>query len=118
MYQKFIAIGRTTSNFRLKYISDGTAVANFDLAINKLNKDAIFIPCVVWGDRAKDYTNRIGKGSLIFIEGEWKPYEYHSKESDTKITYWQVEINQCRVLERREVTSDKEDKNEETVEAS
>ncbi len=74
MYQNITFIGRTTSNARLNFTSKGTPVANFDLAINRSGNPtkADFIPCVVWKEKAKEFTDKFGKGSLILLEGEFR----------------------------------------------
>lgn len=73
MYQKYIALGRTTDDFKMRFTTDGTPVANFQLAINRgSNGKADFIPCVIWEEKAKKHTSTIGKGSMILVEGEWR----------------------------------------------
>lgn len=73
-YQKFIAVGRTTSNMKFKFLPNGQAVANFDLAINRPSENGKtdYIPCVVWGEGAKEFNNHLGKGSLILVDGEFR----------------------------------------------
>ncbi|MBU8732502.1 single-stranded DNA-binding protein [Cytobacillus oceanisediminis] len=72
MHQTVTLVGRTTSNARLNYSYDEVPVANFDLAINRKGNPtkADFIPCVIWGDKAKMFSNKFGKGSLVLLEGE------------------------------------------------
>lgn len=71
-YQKVVALGRTTSNMKFKFLPNGTAVANFDLAVNRQGENAKtdYIPCVVWGEVAKNFNDHVGKGSLILVEGQ------------------------------------------------
>lgn len=74
MMQNVSFIGRTTTNARLNFTASKTAVANFDLAINRKNNksQADFIPCVIWGDKAKEFVDTYGKGSQVYIKGEFR----------------------------------------------
>lgn len=73
MTQQIFISGRTTKDLKLNFTTTGTAVANFNLAVNRKNgNEADFIPCVIWGDQAKTHAEKIGKGSLIGVKGEFR----------------------------------------------
>lgn len=93
MYQNCVFVGRTTKNADLFFTASGTAVCNFNLAINRINStQADFIPCVLWGDKAKAFVNSIGKGTLILIDGEFRTTQYENenkkKQSELKFEVW------------------------------
>uniref|UniRef100_UPI001563F429 single-stranded DNA-binding protein n=1 Tax=Aeromonas sp. Ne-1 TaxID=1675689 RepID=UPI001563F429 len=47
MYQSCVFVGRTTKNAKIFITESGTAVCNFNIAINRKNSSqADFIPCV------------------------------------------------------------------------
>lgn len=102
MYQMYTVLGRTTSNFRINFIDNGTPVANFSLAVNRPNGKADFIPCVVWNERAKKLTNEIGKGSLLLVTGELRTYKRKGENGES--SYLQLEVDTCKVIDRKEVT--------------
>ena len=70
---KVVLIGRLTKDAELRFApGTGNAVANFTLAVDKFNKqtgqkEADFIPCVVWGKQAEALANYTSKGSQIAI---------------------------------------------------
>lgn len=105
MYQKYVAVGRTTSNLRLRYTSSGIAVANFTLAINQKNGKANFIPCVAWEEKAKAYADNIGKGSLILVEGEFNSYEREKEDGKTEYSL-QLSVQNVKFLDLKKIGND------------
>lgn len=69
-------IGRTKSDMDFKFIGSAVPVANFDLAVEVENengkKRVDFIPCVLWNEDAKHANDNIGKGTELYIEGEFR----------------------------------------------
>ena len=82
---KVFLIGRLTGDPELKYTPNGTAVANFTIAVdrpytNKQGKrEADFIRIVAWRKLAEVCTNNLGKGRLVAVSGriETRSYEAH-----------------------------------------
>lgn len=82
-FQKVLLCGRLHNDPKLKFTHDGVAVCNFGLVIKQKNKrDSNFIPCVVWGDRAKALVNHMKKGALLLCDGEFK--SFYDKKSNRK----------------------------------
>ncbi|MEB6550192.1 single-stranded DNA-binding protein [Heyndrickxia sporothermodurans] len=100
-YQSITLIGRTTSKANLRFITDGKAVANFILAINRdgSSNNADFIPCVIWEDKAKNFTNKFGKGSLVLIEGKLRSTQIQLEEGGTK-NELQFEVHSFKQMEK------------------
>ena len=75
---KVMLIGNLTKDPELKYIPNGTAVVNINLAMNRTWKDKVsgekkedvcFAKVVVWGRRAEVCSEYLKKGNPVFIEG-------------------------------------------------
>lgn len=83
MYQKLIFVGRLTADPEMRYLPSGTAVTNFNLAVDddytndqgvKVER-AIFIRVSTFGKVAENVNQYMKKGSPVLIEGtlngEW-----------------------------------------------
>lgn len=77
MLNRIIIIGRLTRDPELRYIANGTAVANFTLAVEKNFKnketgerDVDFIKVTVWQKLAENCAKYLKKGSIAAAEGE------------------------------------------------
>ncbi|MCB0383783.1 MAG: single-stranded DNA-binding protein [Bdellovibrionales bacterium] len=77
---RVLLIGRLTRDPELRYTPNGSAVADFGLAVNKNWKDkdgqkqeeVCFIDIVVWGKSAENCHKYLDKGRMAFIEGRLK----------------------------------------------
>lgn len=82
-------IGRMTKDPVLKYTSNGQPVASFNLAVNRPFKtndgqqDADFIPCVIWGNKAKNTHTYCSKGSLVGVTGRLQSRTYENAHGQT-----------------------------------
>lgn len=80
-------IGRMTKDPVLKYTANGQPVASFNLAVNRPFKtndgkqDADFIPCVIWGNKAKNAHRYCSKGSLVGVTGRLQSRSYDNSYS-------------------------------------
>ncbi|HHY05606.1 MAG TPA: single-stranded DNA-binding protein [Clostridia bacterium] len=107
MLNRAILIGRLTKDPELRYTPNGVAVASFTLAVNRpwLNqqgeREADFLPIVVWRKQAESCANYIGKGSLVAVEGRIQVRTYDTKDGQRR---WVTEVvaDSVRFLERRE----------------
>jgi single-strand DNA-binding protein len=107
MLNRAILIGRLTKDPELRYTPNGVAVASFTLAVNRswLNqqgeREADFIPIVVWRKQAENCANYIGKGSLVAVEGRIQVRTYDAKDGQRR---WVTEIiaDNVRFLDKRE----------------
>lgn len=83
---KVVLIGRLTKEPELRYTpGSGAAVTNFTLAVDKYNKstgqkEADFIPIVVWGKTAESCANYLSKGSQCAISGRIQTRSYDAKD--------------------------------------
>lgn len=83
---KVVLIGRLTKDPELRFTpGTGNAVASLTLAVDRYNsktgqKEADFIPIVVWGKPAESATNYLSKGSQCAISGRIQTRSYDAKD--------------------------------------
>ena len=83
-YNRVILAGRLTRDPELKYLADGTAVTNIDLAVNKIwfdknkqkKESTVFVRCSVWSKQAETVCQYLKKGSGCLVEGELQAEEW------------------------------------------
>lgn len=78
-------IGRLARDPELRYTPNGTAVANFTIAVNRPfakegDQQADFINCVVWRRLAETLANYQRKGNQIAVEGRIQTRSYENQE--------------------------------------
>lgn len=74
MLNRVVLIGRLANDPELKYTPSGIAVANFTLAVNRMpnaqgEREADFVPIVVWRQSAEFAANYLTKGRLVAVDG-------------------------------------------------
>ncbi len=83
---KVTLIGRLTKEPELKYTPGaGTAVLTITLAVDRRfnkegQKEADFIPVVIWGKQAESTAQYVSKGKLIAIAGRIQTRNYDHKD--------------------------------------
>ena len=106
MLNRVILIGRLTRDPELRYTPSGMAVASFTLAVDRSRpnaqgeREADFIPIVVWQKQAENCANFLGKGSLIAVDGRMQVRNYDGKDG---VRRWMTEVvaENVRFLDRR-----------------
>lgn len=99
-----VLIGRWTKDLELKFLpGNGTAVATGTLAIDRKfskdgQKEADFIPIVIYGKQAENAANYSGKGKLCGIKGRIQTRSYDSKDG-TKRYVTEVVTDEVQFLE-------------------
>jgi single-strand DNA-binding protein len=93
---KVILIGRLTKDPELRYTpANGVAVATFTLAVNRPfanqqgEREADFIPVVVWRKQAENCANYLNKGSQAAVEGRIQVRSYEDREGQRR---WVTEV--------------------------
>lgn len=103
-----VLIGRLTRDPDLKYLSDGTAVTSFNLAVNRSftnqegKREADFINCVIWRKKAEKFAEFLHKGSLVAIVGRNQTRSYED-EKGVKRYITEVVCSEFQVLESKEI---------------
>lgn len=83
---KVVLIGRLTKDPELRFTpGSGKAVASFTLAVDRRfsssgQKEADFIPIVVWGKQAEATANYMSKGKLMGVSGRIQTRSYEAKD--------------------------------------
>lgn len=83
---KTVLIGRLTKDPELKYTpGNGTAVTTITLAVDRRftkdnQKEADFIPVVIWGKSAEATAQHMKKGLLMGVFGRIQTRSYEAKE--------------------------------------
>ena len=101
---KVTLIGRLTKDPELKYAAGtGTAVANLTLAVDRRNtkdgqKEADFIPVVIWGKQAEATATYVSKGKLFGVAGRIQVRSYDAKDG-TKRYVTEVIAEEVQFLE-------------------
>ena len=87
---KVVLIGRLTKDPELKFTpGNGTAVATFTIAVDRKfskdsQKEADFIPVVVWGKQAESTANYMSKGKLMGVSGRIQTRSYDAKDGSKR----------------------------------
>ena len=83
---RVVLIGRLTKDPELRFTpGNGTAVTTFTIAVDRRfskdgQKEADFIPVVVWGKQAESTANYMSEGKLIGISGRIQTRNYEAKD--------------------------------------
>ena len=84
---KVFLMGNLTRDPEMRYLTNGTAVASFGLAMNRTyitqngerKEDVCFVRIVVFGKQAESCGQYLTKGRLVFVEGR---LQYRTWESE------------------------------------
>lgn len=97
-------VGRMTRDAELRYTASNQAVATFTLAVNRNFKsqngerEADFINCVIWRQRAENLANWAKKGALIGITGRIQTRNYENQQGH-RVYVTEVVAENFRLLE-------------------
>ena len=86
MMNRTVLVGRLTKDPDLRYTANGTAVAQFTLAVNRTftnqqgEREADFINIVVWKKAAENAANYLKKGSLAGVDGRIQTRNYDGQD--------------------------------------
>ena len=81
-----VLVGRLVKDVELKFLpGNGTAVATCTLAVDRRvkqgeEKQADFIPIVIWGKQAENTANYMNKGSMMAVSGRVQVRNYEAKD--------------------------------------
>lgn len=103
---KVILMGRLAKDPEVRYTQTGKVVTQFTLAVDRPfkdangNKEADFIPVVVWGKAAELVGNSCQKGHRLLVDGRLQIRSYEAKEGGKR---WVTEIiaNGVEFVERK-----------------
>lgn len=107
MINNVVLVGRLTRDPDLRYTSNGTAVATFNLAVNRNftnqsgNREADFINCVLWRKPAETLANYAKKGTLLGVTGRIQTRSYDNQQGQ-KVYVTEVVADNFQLLESRQ----------------
>ena len=99
-------LGRLTKEVDVRYTPSQKVVASFTLAVDRpfLNqqgqREADFIPVVVWGKAAELVGNSCGKGHRLLVEGRLQNRSYEAKDG-TKRYITEIIADKMEFIERK-----------------
>ena len=105
-FNKVILLGNITRDIDLRSLPNGTAVANFGLAVNRRYRrddewqdEVCYVDVVVFGRQAENVGEYLSKGSLAMIEGrlQWRSWE---TEDGNKRSKHEVIANNVQFMPR------------------
>jgi len=85
-----VTIGRLTKDPELRYTPNGVAVGSFIVAVDrpfnsaKGEREADFIPVVVWQKLAENCANHLKKGRLVAVEGRLQIRSYDTQDGQKR----------------------------------
>lgn len=96
-------VGRLTRDPELAYTTSGVAVTKFNLAVDRPfssngEREADFIPVVVWRQAAEACANYLRKGRLTAVEGRIQVRNYENSEGK-RVYVTEVIADNVRFLE-------------------
>ncbi len=91
MINRVVLVGRLTKDPELRYTPNtGIAVTTFTLAVNRNftnqqgEREADFVPIVVWRQAAENCANYLRKGSLAGVDGRIQTRSYDTPEGQKR----------------------------------
>ena len=82
---KVFLIGRLTNQPKMRYTSEGTPVASFGLAVNRIYDDNTdFFNIIVWNKQGENCSKYLEKGSQIAVEGHIQSRTYQNQNGKSK----------------------------------
>lgn len=104
MLNNLSILGRVTKPLELRYLQNGTAVLNFDIANSVKVKDSdpvvTYLRCVCYGRGAEVINQFVGKGDRVLLQGELRQNSYKDSTGATK-TYHYLQVNNFDFIEHK-----------------
>jgi single-strand DNA-binding protein len=92
--------GRLGQAPELKYTPNGTAVANFSLAVGR-GEETYWIAVVCWKQTAEWAANSLDKGSAVMVSGRLQTREWTAQDG-TKRKAVEIVADNVRSLDKKE----------------
>lgn len=104
MINNVVLVGRLTRDPELRFTSNGSAVASFNLAVNRNftnqsgEREADFVNCVIWRKPAEALANYAKKGTLIGVVGRIQTRNYENQQGQ-RVYVTEVVCDNFQILE-------------------
>lgn len=112
---RIILLGRLVRDPEVRYTNTGKVVCQFTIAVDRPftgqegQKEADFIPVVIWGKQAETLGNNLTKGQRVLVEGRLQIRGYEAKDG-TKRYVTEVISDRFEFIERREKVAEPQEK--------
>jgi len=116
MINRVVLVGRLTKDPELRQTQTGISVASFSLAVNRTftnqsgQKEADFVPVVVWRKQAENVAQYVNKGSLVGVEGRLQTRSYDANDGSKRFVM-EVVADSVQFLESRQQAMGRADAN-------
>ncbi|MFW7432438.1 single-stranded DNA-binding protein [Vagococcus carniphilus] len=113
MINNVVLVGRLTRDPELRFTSNGSAVATFNLAVNRNftnqsgEREADFVNCVIWRKPAETLANYAKKGTLLGVVGRIQTRNYENQQGQ-KVYVTEVVCDNFQLLESRSVSEQRQ----------
>ena len=100
-----VLIGRLTRDPENRFTPAGKAVTTFTIAVDRQfvnqrgERDADFIPIVVWQKLAETCANHLGKGRMVAVEGRLQIRSYEKDGQNRRIA--EVVASEVKLLDHK-----------------
>lgn len=104
-FNRVVLMGNLTRNPELKYLPNGTALAEFGLAVNEKRKDkesTLFVDCTAFQRTAEIVNQYCQKGKPVLIEGRLKLDQWEDKTSGQKRSKHSIVVDGLQLLGSRD----------------
>lgn len=103
---KIILMGRLVRDPEVRYTQTGKVVCQFTIAVDRPfsnqegQREADFIPIIVWGKQAELCGNSLTKGQRVLVDGRLQIRSYDAKDGSKR---WVTEViaNNFEFIERK-----------------
>lgn len=120
MFQKLIIVGNLGNAPEMRYLTDGSAVVNFSVAVSDWRKQTTWFRVSVWGKQAENANQYLSKGSKVLVEGtlvaneDGNPRTYETKNGTrasfelnaTNVTYLSTKAEASNQTTAHQTTND------------
>jgi single-strand DNA-binding protein len=85
-------IGRLTADPEIKFTSNGNALVNFSIAVNRKKGEeeyTSFFDCTAWGTLAQNTAESLHKGDRVILSGDFVQDRFEGKDGkkQSKVTF-------------------------------
>ena len=107
-------MGRLTRDPEVRYTQSGKVVCQFTLAVDRLTtnsegqREADFVPVVVWGKIGEACGNNLTKGMRALVDGRLQIRSYEAKDGSGKRWVTEVIASTVQFLDRKAGSNDKQ----------
>jgi len=91
MINRVVLVGRLTKDPEIRYTAQNVPVVSFTIAVSRPfvnqqtgDREADFIPVVIWRKQAENVKKFLQKGSLTGVEGRIQTRNYEDKDGNRK----------------------------------